>query len=137
MPIILLKCLVNALLALPNSSRQFLKYFAISARNEYILIRYLVEAEVQHVLFGQFVLDHKLGEISDGFAGRRHFNDVAEELIGLPLRPFDGLELVAQSQRNRPARVLTTGELVEVDVGVARFHRDATLGAYNVRVCSQ
>ena len=52
---------------------------------------------VQHVLFGQFVLDHKLGEISDGFAGRRHFNDVAEELIGLPLRPFDGLELVAQS----------------------------------------
>ena len=61
------------------------------------MIRCLVEAEVQDVLFGQFVLDHQLGEISDGFAGRRHFDDVAEELIGLPLRPFDGLELVAQS----------------------------------------
>ena len=107
------------------------------------MIRYLVEAEVQHVLFGQFVLDHKLGEISDGFAGRRHFDDVAEELIGLPVRPFDGLELVAQSQRiglELEVRVLAARDLVEVDVGVARFHRDATLdsnGAYNVRVCSQ
>ena len=86
-----------------DSSAEWLR--ETSVRNAQVALHKLYDAfweaelfgAVQHVLFGQFVLDHKLGEISDGFAGRRHFDDVAEELIGLPLRPFDGLELVAQS----------------------------------------
>ena len=64
------------------------------------------------------------------FTGRGHFDDVTQQEIGLSVSLLDLFELVAQTQGvslELQVGVLTAGDLVEVDVGIARLHGHGAL----------
>lgn len=78
---------------------------------------------LNNLLSGEVVLDDELGKVTDNLGGRRHLDDVSEEVVGGGVSLLDGGPLASKTELLglvHQVGVLATRHLMEVDIGGTR-----------------
>ena len=78
---------------------------------------------MQHIVRHQVVGHEKQGQVSNGFGRRRHFDDIAQQLVYVSVGIADFRPALVEAQRAglfKQVRILAAGHFVPVQVGAGR-----------------